>query len=391
MEIKKIQEAIRQYGFDGWLMYDFRKNNNITVRIMDLPENLHRTRRFFYFIPADGEPKKLVHRMEEFNLDSLPGGKTVYLSFQSLKEGLEKILENSQKIAMEYSPENNIPYISRVDAGTIEMIRGLGKEVVTSADLVQEFETILTDEQIESHIIAAKQINQFIFNAFDEIGTRIAKFGEIKDSTVQKFLMKRLEEHNLVTNQPPTIGVNDKAGDPHHVIDKEHHYMIRKDDLVLIDMWGKMNKPNTIYADSAWTAYTGTDIPEEYVKAFDAVGKARDAAFDSVKTRFSNGIPVKGWEVDDAARNVITEAGYGGFFYHRTGHSIGEEVHGNGVNMDNIESHDDRRLLPRTCFALEPGIYTNTFGVRSEINVIINEDRSVEITGGEPQAEIVRI
>ncbi len=391
MDIQQIQRTLGELKLDGWLLYDFKGINTIANTLLKLPNGLHATRRYCYFIPVSGDPKKLVHRIESQNLDAYPGGKNVYLSWQSYKEGLETILSGFHKIAMEYSPENAIPYISRVDAGTVELVRSLGKEIYSSADLIQEIEVRLTDDQIDCHIVAAKQIRQFIYNAFDEIHSRIKKFGEIKEHAVQQFLMRRCGEHNLVTDHPPIVAVNANTGDPHYSPHENKSAVIGSESLVLIDLWAKLPKMGAIYADITWMGYTGKSVPDEYKHTFSIVTKARDRAFSFIKEKFSSGKPIKGWEVDDVTRNVIEEAGYGENFIHRTGHSIGEEVHSNGTNLDNLETHDSRSIIPRTCFSIEPGIYTESFGVRTEINVIVSQTNEALCTGGEPQNEIISI
>ena len=391
MDIQKIQESLNRNELDGWLLYDFHEINDIAGRLLNLPDTIHQTRRYFYFIPKQGTPQKLVHRIESNNLDDLKGDKTVYLSWQSLEDGLKHILGDFRRIAMEYSPRNSIPYVSRVDAGTVELVRSFDVEVVSSANLIQEFEACLTDKQIESHYTAAKQIRQFVHNAFDEIHGRIAKCGEINEHAIQRFLMKRYEEHNLITDHPPIVAVNANAGNPHYAPPEADSTTVYRDNLVLIDLWAKQPKKGSVFADITWMGYTGDTIPEEYSKSFSIIAEARDKAFELVTGRFSERKPVEGWEVDDVSRSVIDNAGYGDFFIHRTGHSIGEDIHANGANMDNLETHDDRRILNSTCFSLEPGIYTDTYGVRTEIDVLITADGEVQCTGGDPQKEIVKI
>ncbi len=388
MDIPRIQKALNELNFDGWLLYDFHGINPIANNLLDLPEELHATRRYFYFIPAYGEPKKLVHRIESQNLDTCPGEKYVYLSWQSYREGLTTILNGHRRIAMEFSPDNAIPYISRVDAGTIDLVKSLDKEIISSADLVQEIEVRLTDEQIDSHIVVAKQIRQFIYNAFGEIRTRIVKLGEIREHAVQQFLVRRLGEHNLITDHPPIVAVNANAGNPHYAPSEHDSAFIGPDNLVLVDLWAKLPNAGSIYADITWMGYTGEFVPEEYTQTFDIVANARDKAFSFIHDRFAEEKLVMGWEVDDVARNIISEAGYGENFIHRTGHSVGEDVHGNGTNLDNLETHDERKLLRSTCLTIEPGIYTDTYGIRTEINVLITHEGEVLCTGGDPQQEI---
>jgi len=391
MDIDRAQQLLREHDIDGWLIYNFKGSNDIADRILNLPDTLLWSRRYFYFVPAEGIPRKLVHRIEQNNLDSLPGDKTVYLSWQSLGDGLKEITGGAHRIAMEFSPHNAIPYVSRIDAGTVDLMRFLGKDIVSSANIIQEFEAALTDEQIESHMKAAKLIRQCMHNAFDEIRKRLKKAGDIKEYTIQQFLVKRFKEHNLTCHHAPLVAVNEHAGNPHYLPNAKKSGIIRENDLVLIDEIGKLQHPGSIYADITWMGYTGDTVPDEYAKPFAVAAKARDAGVNFLEDKFRNNIAVRGFEVDDVVRGIIRDAGYGDKFIHRTGHSIGEEVHANGANIDNLETHDDRRIIPRTCFSIEPGIYTNEFGIRTEIDVMIMPDGEVAVTGGEPQKEIVKI
>ncbi|MCP4725436.1 MAG: M24 family metallopeptidase [bacterium] len=388
MDYYKIQEALKEQNLDGWLLYSFQGINPIAERLLNISEGSVVTRRLFYFIPASGEPLKLVSKIEDNVLDELPGKRIRYLSYKSLKEGLKEITKDAGIIAMEYTPDNSIPYISRVDAGTIELLRSLGKEIVSSADLIQLFEATLTDEQIDSHYIASKLIRQFISNAFDEICTRIKKTGKVREHHIQHFLTRRFEEHNLISSQLPIVAANENAANPHYEPVEGEDSNIREDSLVLIDLCAKQNKRNAVYAEITHMAYPGSRIPSKYADSFSVVVNARDAAVELLKNRFEQNIPVYGWEVDNICRNILNDAGYGNCFIHRTGHSIGEEIHGYGANMDNLETRDERQIIPRTIFSIEPGIYSNTYGVRSEINILITEQGEVEITSGEPQMEI---
>jgi len=391
MDIPRIQQKLDEQHIDGWLLYGFRDMNVIATRLLRLPPAVINTRRYYYFIPAHGEPKKLVHRIEADNLDSLPGEKAVYSSWQSLGIELKNITEGARVIAMEYSEHNAIPSIALADAGTVDLVRFIGKEVVSSANLVQEFDAVLTGEQIESHQTAAKLVRQCIHNAFDEMHTRITRAGGIGEYTVQQFLVKRFDEHNLTSHHPALVAVNRNTANPHYLPTKAGSAVIRTDDLIMIDLSGKLNTPESVYADLTWMGYTGEHIPEEYENMFSITARARDAAVQLIRDRLAAHQPVAGCEVDDAARAVINDAGFGDSFIHRTGHSIGEELHGRGANPDNFETHDYRRLIPRTCFSIEPGIYTGEFGIRTEINVLITPGGEVLITGGDPQQAIRKI
>ena len=376
MDIERIQKLLRDQHIDGWLMYNFHKNNVIAERLLQLPDDIVQSQKFFYFIPADGTPQKLVNRIEGHNLDSLPGEKTVYLSWQSLVEGMNAIMGNAVTIAMEFSPKGILPSISYVDAGTVDLIRSMGKQVVSSANLVQEIEASLTDEQIESHFIAAKLLNQFTSNTLDELHSRLVKSGEVKEHTIQNFILRRFEEHNLISNLPPIVAVGIHTADPHFITNEETSAVIHRDNIVLVELWAKLMRQNAVYADLTWMIYTGKNVPEEYTRLFSITVQARNTAFDFITKRFLQKIPVMGYEVDEAARSIIRDAGYGVNFIHRTGHSIGEDLHGYSANLDNLETHDDRPIIPRTCFSIEPGIYTDSFGIRTEINVIITPENT---------------
>lgn len=390
LDIEKIQWLLNEQKLDGWLIYNFKGMNDIADRLLNLPDNMVSSRRYFYFIPSEGDPRKLVHRIEEKNLDTLPGDKAVYLSWQSLSEGLKSLLDGFQKIAMEFSPDNSIPYVAKVDAGTVDAVRKLGKEVHSSANIIQQFDAVLSDDQIESHLKAAKLVRQCMYMAFDEVRTRLNKVGEMSEFKIQKFLRKRLREHNLTADHGPLVAVNENAGNPHYHPNEADCSIVREGDLLLIDMIGKLDMPGSIYADITWMGYAGDELPVEFSDAFKVASYARDTAVTFLRDRFVKNKPVRGYEVDDVARKVLWDADYGEKFIHRTGHSIGEDVHWNGANIDNLETHDDRLIIPRTCFSIEPGIYTETFGIRTELNIMIMPDSEVRITGGDPQKEIIR-
>ncbi len=388
-ELATVQEAIREAGADGWLLYDFRGLNVLARRVLAIPTEGHLTRRWFYFIPADGEPRKLLHRIEPHALDHLPGAASSYLRWQELEAGVAALVAGRRRVAMEYAPRNANPYVSRVDAGTVELVRSCGVEVVPSGDLVQRFEACWDDGQWATHLEAAKHTRSAYDVAFRFLADRVRVAGTARETEVQDVIMKHFEKHGLVTDHPPIVGAGPHSGDPHYAPGPGSDAAIGKGDFVLIDLWAKLDKPGAVYSDLTWTCFLGETVPEKYEKIFQVVARARDAAIGRVRDAFASREALRGWQVDRAARDVIEAAGFGAAFCHRTGHSIGQETHGNGANMDDLETHDERRVLPRTCFSVEPGIYLPEFGVRSEVNVFVGADRRVHVTGGDPQSRVV--
>jgi Xaa-Pro dipeptidase len=389
-DLKAIQSALVELGLDAWLFYDFRGNNNLALRILDLDGKGMASRRFFYLVPAKGTPKKLVHRIESATLDHLPGEKKVYLLWQELEASVKELVSPYKRVAMEYSPKNAIPYVSQVDGGTIELVKSTGVSVESSGDLIQLFEATWDEEQWKMHL-EADAINNAAYDvAWKMMADGVRKASPVTEVNVQQAIMAHFKRHGMTTYHPPIVGVGPHAGDPHYEPVPMHDSQIREGDLVLVDLWAKMDRPRGVYSDITRMGFMGKTVPEEYTKVFNIVRDARDAAVDLVKDAFKNKRPLRGWEVDDAARNVIKKAGYGEYFVHRTGHSIGQETHGNGANMDNLETHDERLIMKRTCFSVEPGIYMPEFGVRLEVDVFVDGDGEVHVTGG-PQTEVLPI
>lgn len=389
--VAEIQTALQQAGLDGWLFCDFRHSDPLAWRILKLDLNAHATRRWFYFVPATGEPSKIVHAIETDKLDALPGNKTIYLRWQELHAALQKAVTGHKRIAMQYSPGNAIPYMARVDAGTVELVRSFGPEVVTSADLVQVFEAVWTPAQHATHVEAAEKVYKIIHEAFAEIG-RCARAGEaMTEYSIQQFIWRRFDEEGMHADYPPIVSVNANSARPHYGPSAEIHSPIKVGDFVLLDVWAKLKTPGSVYADLSWTGFVGETVPEKYARIFDIVAGARDAAVAFIREKVAAGVSFKGAEVDDVSRAVIVNAGYGDKFLNRTGHSIGEEVHGNGANIDNLETPDTRTVMPRTCFSIEPGIYLpGDFGLRSEIDVYVGEGE-VLIAGQPIQTEVIPI
>ncbi|MCL5028807.1 MAG: M24 family metallopeptidase [Bacteroidetes bacterium] len=389
--LQKIQSIIKQMNLDGWLLYDFRKSNEFALNILDIPKDSHLTRRFYYFIPKEGIPTKIVNAIEAFHLNHLPGTQLKYSSHISLSEYLKSTLKNSKTIAMEYSPLNAIPYVSKVDAGTIEQIKSYGVNVVTSGNLISLFDAVWTEEQYQDNIPVANALTDIAADTFKFIKKEITSGNKLNEYIVQQFIDNEIAKRNYETEPPIIVGVNENSGNPHYGPDKDTHKEIKTGDFVLIDLWAKVKKANGVWADITWTGFVGESVPDKYSKVFDIVAGARDAALNLVKTRFKEGNEIRGYEVDDAARNVISKAGYGEYFFHRTGHSITTDLHGSGAHMDDYETKDERLLLPSTSFSIEPGIYLPEFGVRSEIDVYIKPNGEVIATGGKMQTEVVAI
>lgn len=388
--IAEIQKALQAAKLDGWLFYDFRGSDPLAARILRLGEHASGSRRWFYYIPATGEPTRIVHSIERGKLDALPGKRLVYRGWEEQRAHLRETLSKQKRIAMQYSPMNDIPYISRVDAGTIELVRSFGAEVVTSAELVQQFEAVLTPPQKQSHIEASDKLHRVLLEAFAEIGRNIRDDKPITEYIIQQFIARRLDEEGM-TREDGIVAVNANAANPHYFPTREACSPIKRGDFVLLDIVSKLRQSGAICTDQTWTGFVGETVPEEHVRIFNIVREARDAATEFVRKNVREGKRIHGAEVDDVSRGVIKRAGYGEQFTHRTGHSIGEECHGNGVNIDNFETRDSRFITAGVLFSIEPGIYLEgKFGVRSEIDVYVG-DKDIEVTGQPIQTEIVAI
>lgn len=391
-KIHSIQQALREYNIDGWLFYDFWKRNEYAQRILEYPRHILNTRRFFYLVPANGEPRKLVHSIERWNLDHLPGEKTIFLSWQSLEAGLKTILSGMNTVAMEYSPANAIPYISKVDAGTIETVRNTGVRVVSSMDLAQFFESRWSEEAYRDNLATARTMRALVDLTFGFMRDRIRSRQRVTEYDVQQFMANHFTQNGLTTMEAPNCSVNANSGNPHYEPTRDVHAELREGDFVLIDLWAKKNTPGATYNDITWVGYLGSTVPEKYTKIFNVVKGARDAAVDFLKQSFAAKQKVRGCDVDDVSRNHIVKAGFGEYFIHRTGHSITEDLHGSGANMDNLETRDERTIIPETSFSIEPGIYfMGDFGIRSEINVYISKTGEVIVPGEPRQQEVVAI
>ena len=388
MDLVAIQSALSQRNIDAWLFYDHHHRDPIAYRVLGLPTSLMVTRRWFYLIPAEGEPVKLVHKIESGHLDSRPGKKNQYSGWQELFDQLKAMLARYLDLAMQYSPNNSVFTVSLVDAGTVDLLRGLGKNIVSSADLVAEFESTWTEEQIASHFSARDSVDSIVAESFKEIGRRVRN-GGAKEHEIQQWFVEAFKRENLAADDPPIVAVNANAGNPHYEPHGSRPTPIREGDLVLLDVWAKKNTPNAVYYDITWMGFVGGAPSGRMREVFEIVRAARDAGVRTVVDAINSGRRIAGWEVDRATRGHIKKAGYGEYFIHRTGHSIGTDVHSNGANMDDLEIHDERQILPNSCFSIEPGIYLPEFGVRSEVNVLVRA-KSAEVTG-KIQHEIVII
>lgn len=392
MDLQAIQSALRAAGIDGWLFYDFHDRDAIAARILKMDTGRFASRRWFYYIPAEGEPQKLVHRIESWRCDHLPGEKHVYLPWTQMQEMLQSILDGAKTVAMQYSPNNNIPYVSIVDAGTVELIRSFGVDVVSSGDLVGRFEAHLSMEDFESHKVAGEVMQMVKDETFREVARRIKAGEHPREVEIQHFMHDLMRKNNMTWEDGPIVAINEHAADPHFEPTEDNSFGMKEGDLLLIDLWAKKDRPGGIYYDITWMGYIGTEIPDRIEKIFAIARNARDTGLQMVRDRFAKGEKVAGWEVDNAVRKVIDDAGYGEYFVHRTGHNIGLEVHGNGGHIDNLETKDERLILRGTCFSIEPGIYMEheKIGFRTEIDVFVTDEGDVEVTGS-IQEEVIPI
>ncbi|MDX1632694.1 MAG: Xaa-Pro peptidase family protein [Thermoanaerobaculia bacterium] len=389
-QIPAIQDALQEMDADGWLFACFQKNDPISFDLLGLDEDRLVTRRCYYLIPRGGDPKKLNHRLEPWMLDHLPGEKSLYLSWREHATELGRLVEGRERLVAQYSPDNQIPSVSRLDAGTADFLRGLDIELLSSADLVQRFAATWSPEQIDSHRRAAGNLHDIVHAAFASVGEALRADRAIDEYTVQRFILEQFAAHQMISEADPIVAVNEHAADPHYQPGPDRTSPIEKGDFLLIDLWAKEERSRSVYADITWCGVCASAPTDRQEKIWRYVADARDAALGLIRGRYPDRT-VRGYEVDDAARQVIVEAGYGDRFIHRTGHSLGIQDHGQGANMDNLETHDTRPLIPNTGFSIEPGIYIpNDLGIRSEINVLLTPDE-VEVTGGDPQEELLRL
>jgi Xaa-Pro dipeptidase len=389
MQIDEIQKALREEKLDGWLFFDHHQRDPLAYRVLGLSPARTVTRRWYYLIPAHGEPKGLVHAIESGVLTGLPGSIHIYSSWTAQVEGLKELLAGCRRVAMQYSPNCAIPYVSLIDAGTLELVRGTGVEVLTSANLIQLFESRWTAQQLEMHLEAGRRVDRIRAEAFQNIAATLSAGRTITEWDVNRFIRANFENAGLITDHGPIVAVNANMSNPHYEPEAETSQPIRKGDAVLIDMWAKLDSPGAVFYDITWTGYCGSQAPSALQNIFEVVRDARDRAVARVKDGVARNEIIHGFEVDDAARGYIREKGFEQYFVHRTGHSIGEEVHGTGANMDNLETHDERRIIAGTCFSIEPGVYLAEFGIRSEVNVYVG-DREAIVTG-EIQSKLVAI
>ena len=386
--LSDVQSDLRAAKLGGWLFCDFRGRDPIAQRILHLPAGM-RTRRWFYFVPAKGKPKKLVHKIEAQSLAALPGETFYYSAQRELAANLKKILAGTKNVAMQYSPKNAIPYVAMVDAGTVELVRSCGAKVATSADLVQKYEACWTPEQLHSHLEAGQAIDRIVREAFALAAKGVRERKPVTEYQLQQWILREFDQAGLTTEEGPDVAVNGHASDPHYAPSQDHPTPIAAGDLLLLDVWGKTKTPESVYYDISWVGYLGSTVPEKFAKVFKVLVAARDKAVALIQASVASGKALQGWQVDQAARGVVEKAGYGKYFIHRTGHNIGTTVHGNGVNMDGLETHDSRHLIPGTCSSVEPGIYLPEFGMRSEVNVYVGKDQA-RVTGA-LQTEILAL
>jgi Xaa-Pro aminopeptidase len=388
MNLAEIQAALREEGLDGWLFFDHHRRDPLAYRVLKFTPGSMVSRRWYYFVPAQGEPVGMVHKIEAQTLAELPGTKLTYAGWSEMVDGIRKLLGNSKRIAMQYSPHCAVPYVAMVDAGTIELVRGLGVEIATSANLVQYFEARWSQEQLEGHLEAGRRVDRVRREAFERVGAKLRAAERVTEWDMQQFIAGRFREEGLYADHGPDVAVNANASNPHYDPKQESAAVIKKGDIVLMDMWAKLDRPDAVYYDITWMGFCGEEPPAAMERVFGVLREARDRAIRCVEGAVTAKRELRGYEVDDAARSFIQEQGYGEYFFHRTGHSIGTDVHGTGANMDNLETHDERKVIAGTCFSVEPGIYLPEFGVRTEVNVYVDENRA-RVTGEKQEAIVL--
>ncbi len=389
MNLAEIQAALREEGLDGWLFFDHHRRDPLAYRVLRFTPHSILSRRWYYFVPAHGEPRGLVHKIEAQTLSELPGKMSGYAGWNEMVDGIRTLVGSSKRIAMQYSPNCAVPYVAMVDAGTIELIRGLGVEIATSANLVQYFEARWSKEQLEGHLEAGRRVDRVRREAFERIGSALRASEQVTEWDIQQFIAGRFREEGLFADHGPDVAVNANASNPHYEPQQHSSSTIKKGDVVLIDMWAKLDQADAVYYDITWMGFCGQQPPAAMERVFNVVREARDRAIRCAEDAVASKRELRGFEVDDAARTFIRDQGFAEYFFHRTGHSIGTDVHGTGANMDNLETHDERKVIPGTCFSVEPGIYLPEFGVRSEVNVFVDET-TASVTG-EKQETIVLI
>ena len=388
MNLAEIQAALREEGLDGWLFFDHHRRDPLAYRVLKFTPNSIVSRRWYYFVPAHGEPVGLVHKIEAQTLSELPGAMSTYAGWNEMVDGIRALLAGSKRIAMQYSPNCAVPYVAMVDAGTIELIRGLGVEIATSANLLQYFEARWSKAQLEGHLEAGRRVDRVRRQAFERIGEKLRASEHVTEWDIQQFIATRFREEGLFADHGPDVAVNANASNPHYEPKQHSCSAIKKSDVVLIDMWAKLDQPDAVYYDITWMGFCGEQPTSAMERVFNVVREARDRAIECARHAVDTKRELRGYQVDDAARSFIRDQGFAQYFFHRTGHSIGTEVHGTGANMDNLETHDERKVIPGTCFSVEPGIYLPEFGVRSEVNVYIDEP-GARVTGEKQEAIVL--
>lgn len=384
--IPAIQAALAAANLDGWLFMCFQQNDPVSQSFLGLSGLV--SRRCYYLVPRAGEPHKLCHGIEPAMLDHLPGKKQLYSRWSEHAAGLKALVAGCKRLAAQYSPNNELPGVSRLDAGTAELLRAAGCELVTSADLVQQFAAVWTPDQMAGHRRANVHLHRIVKEAFAFTGDALRAGRAIGEFEVQQFITAAFHKEGLVWADEPIVGVNGNAADPHYMPNAEKSQPIRKGDFLLIDLWAKEGAADSVYADITWCGVCAAAPTARQAEVWGVATAGRDAGLALVQERYPKQI-VRGFEVDDATRGVIERAGYGAKFIHRTGHSIHTTDHGPGANIDNYETHDTRPLIAGTCFSIEPGIYfAGDFGVRTEINVLLRPD-AAEVTGAEPQGDLL--
>lgn len=381
-KLPSIQQKLKDEKMNGWLIYDFRRNNDIGCDFLEIPHDQLLTRRFFYWIPKYGEPVKVVSLVEPNSLDHLPGKKLTYLSWQNLEQYVKSLLTPQTSIVMEYSPKNAVPAVSKVDAGTMDLIRSFGVDVLSSAEIMQHYTSVWDESQLKLHLEAAKVLDDTAQKTWQMIHDVIKANHKLTEYDVQQFMIEYMHMNHCVLEGHPICAINENSADPHYTPTAKKSKSIVPGDFILIDLWCKKKERHAVFADITRVACLGKPTEKQQM-VFQIVRKAQQQATEFVQKRILEDKPLMGWEIDQAARQVIVDADFGQYFIHRTGHNIDIKDHGNGTHIDSLETLDLRPIIPNTCFSIEPGIYiTGEFGVRLEYDIFIKADKSILVTGG---------
>ncbi len=388
--LNAIQKSLLELKIDGWLFYDFMGSDSIGRSILGISSKEKNNRGWYYYIPYQGAPSKLVHGIESKIFDHLPGKKEVYIDRREMIEKLHSLFKAGQKIALQYSPYNAIPTISKIDAGTFELLKSFKLNLISSGDLIQQFDACLSKIQLNTHINVSKELDEVLKKALQYIKHKVQKHQEITELSLQKFLKKQIKAHGLVTDMEPVVATGDNTANPHYSTGETNNSPIHVRRLVQLTFCAKEKKDDAVYSSISWVAYIGDEVPPEYQNNFKIVKNCRDKMMEFIDQSLKRKKKIRGWEVDDFTRKYVEKEGLIGNFLHRSGHSLGISCYAHAVNLDNLETKDDRQIIPGLCLSISPGVYFADYGMKTEIN-IHTDSKGVRLSTKSIQNEIYHI